>query len=89
MFEILEESAVQKEKFRVAANKLLNHCFLLWKREDTKKEYSRSLNQTSSPFKIISPNKAIIFQSSDIASIFSIQITEKGLYTFQFNNSTI
>ena len=39
MFEIIKESAVQKEKFRVAANKLLNHCFLLWKREDTKKEY--------------------------------------------------
>ena len=40
-------------------------------------------------FKIISPNKAIIFQSSDIASIFSIQITEKGLYSFQFNNRNI
>lgn len=39
MFEELEESAAQKEKFRVAANKLLNQCFLLRKREDTKKEY--------------------------------------------------
>lgn len=39
MFEELEESTVQKEKFRVAANKLLNQCFLLRKREDTKKEY--------------------------------------------------
>ena len=39
MFEILNETAAQKEKFRVAANKLLNHCFLLRKREDTKKEY--------------------------------------------------
>lgn len=39
MFEILEESAAQKEKFRVAANKLLNQCFLLKKREDTRKEY--------------------------------------------------
>ncbi|MBQ9488898.1 MAG: DUF4194 domain-containing protein, partial [Lachnospiraceae bacterium] len=29
-----------KEKFRIAANKLLNQCFLLKKREDTKKEYA-------------------------------------------------
>lgn len=36
MFEELIESAAQKEKFRVAANKLLNQCFLLRKREDTK-----------------------------------------------------
>ena len=40
-------------------------------------------------FKIVSPNKTVIFQSSDIASIFSIQINEKGLYTFQFNNRNI
>lgn len=33
------ESATQKEKFRLASNKLLNQCFLLRKREDTKKEY--------------------------------------------------
>ena len=39
MFEILNESVAQKEKFRIAANKLLNHCYLLKKREDTKKEY--------------------------------------------------
>lgn len=39
MFEILEESAAQKDKFRVAANKLLNQCFLLKKREDTKRDY--------------------------------------------------
>ncbi len=39
MFEILNESVAQKEKFRIAANKLLNQCFLLKKREDTKKEY--------------------------------------------------
>ena len=39
MFEILDESAAQKEKFRIAANKLLNHCFLLKKKEDTKKDY--------------------------------------------------
>lgn len=39
MFEILNESVAQKEKFRIVANKLLNHCFLLKKREDTKKDY--------------------------------------------------
>ena len=39
MFQILNESVAQKEKFRIAANKLLNHCFLLKKREDTKKDY--------------------------------------------------
>lgn len=39
MFEILKESVAQKEKFRIAANKLLNQCFLLKKREDTKKDY--------------------------------------------------
>lgn len=39
MFEILNESVTQKEKFRIAANKLLNHSFLLKKKEDTKKDY--------------------------------------------------
>lgn len=39
MFEIMNESVTQKERFRIAANKLLNQCFLLKKREDTKKEY--------------------------------------------------
>lgn len=39
MFEILNESVAQKDKFRTAANKLLNHCFLLKKKEDTKKDY--------------------------------------------------
>ncbi len=39
MFEILNESVAQKDKFRIAANKLLNQCFLLKKRDDTKKDY--------------------------------------------------
>lgn len=39
MFEKFNESVSQKEKFRIAANKLLNQCFLLKKKEDTKKEY--------------------------------------------------
>lgn len=40
MFEVLSQSLAIKEKFRIAANKLLNQCFLLKKREDTKKEYA-------------------------------------------------
>ena len=36
MFEELMESAAQKDRFRVAANKLLNQCFLLRKRADEK-----------------------------------------------------
>lgn len=39
MFEILNESVAQKEKFRLAANKLLNQCFLVKKKDNTKKEY--------------------------------------------------
>lgn len=39
MFEILNESVSQKDKFRIAANKLLNNCFVIKKKEDTRKEY--------------------------------------------------
>lgn len=39
MLEIFNESAVQKDRFRVAANKLLNQCFLVKKKESTKKDY--------------------------------------------------
>ena len=39
MFEILQESVIQKDKFRVSANKLLNACFLVKKKEDTKQDY--------------------------------------------------
>jgi len=39
VFDILNESVVQKDKFRIAANKLLNNCFLIKKREDTRKDY--------------------------------------------------
>jgi len=37
--EILKESVVQKEKFRIAANKLLNNCFIIKKKEDTRNDY--------------------------------------------------
>lgn len=33
------ESVSEREKFRIAANKLLNQCFLLKKKEDTRKDY--------------------------------------------------
>ncbi len=39
MFEELMSSVAEREKFRVAANKLLNQCFLLKKKDDTRKEY--------------------------------------------------
>lgn len=39
MENVFEFSVAQKEKFRIAANKLLNQCFLLKRKEDTKKEY--------------------------------------------------
>lgn len=37
--DIFNESPVQKDKFRSAANKLLNHCFVLKKKEDTRNDY--------------------------------------------------
>lgn len=37
--EIFKESVAQKEKFRTASNKLLNHCFLLKKKDNTKDDY--------------------------------------------------
>ena len=38
-FEKVNNSVSEKERFRVAANKLLNQCFLLKKKEDTRKDY--------------------------------------------------
>ncbi|NCU25462.1 DUF4194 domain-containing protein [Candidatus Nomurabacteria bacterium] len=37
--EIWEKSLVQKDKFRSAANKLLNHCYLIKRREDMRNDY--------------------------------------------------
>lgn len=37
--EILKESLIQKEKFKTAANKLLNNCFIVKKKEDTRNDY--------------------------------------------------
>ena len=43
-------------------------------------------DQEKIEFKIISPNNTIIYQKTDVASIFSVEINEKGLYTLMFNN---
>jgi len=37
--QIFQESVAQKEKFRIAANKLLNNCFIVKKKEDTRNDY--------------------------------------------------
>jgi len=37
--EIFKESLTQKEKFKTAANKLLNNCFIIKKKEDTRNDY--------------------------------------------------
>jgi hypothetical protein len=37
--EIFAESSVQQEKFRTAANKLLNACFIVKKKEETRNDY--------------------------------------------------
>jgi len=37
--EVFKESQVQKEKFRATANKLLNSCFVIKKKEDTRNDY--------------------------------------------------
>ena len=37
--EIFRESVAQRDKFRSAANKLLNNCFLLKKKEETRNDY--------------------------------------------------
>lgn len=39
MLDIINESVGQKDKFRIAANRLLNSCFLIKKKEDTRKDY--------------------------------------------------
>jgi len=39
LMEIFVESAVQQEKFRTAANKLLNACFIVKKKEETRNDY--------------------------------------------------
>ena len=40
-------------------------------------------------FKIIAPNQKVLFYSSSIGKIFSLNLTEKGLYTILFNNRNL
>ena len=40
-------------------------------------------------FQIIAPNTSVIYRSSSIWSIFSLNLTHKGLYTISFNNKMI
>ena len=37
-------------------------------------------------FKIIAPNNKVIFEASSIGKIFSLNLTEKGVYKLSFNN---
>ena len=37
-------------------------------------------------FRILSPNKTVLFQSSAVGSVFIINLKYKGLYTIEFNN---
>lgn len=55
----------QKEKFRIASNKLLNQCFILKKKEDTKKDYI-----------FIRQNKDIFIQYFELLG-YEIEINEE------------
>ena len=37
-------------------------------------------------FKIIAPNKTVVFQASSIGAIFQLNLTDKGLYAIEFHN---
>ncbi len=62
--EVFKESQVQKEKFRVAANKLLNNCFIIKKKEDTRSDYI-----------FILQNKALFVEYFDLLG-YKININE-------------
>lgn len=62
--EVFKESQVQKEKFRAAANKLLNSCFVIKKKEDTRNDYI-----------FILQNKELFIQYFDLLG-YRIEINE-------------
>lgn len=62
--DILKESTVQKDKFRIAANKLLNNCFILKKKEDTRNDYI-----------FIVQNKSLFIEYFDLLG-YDIEINE-------------
>ncbi len=75
--DILNESTAQKDKFRAAANKLLNNCFILKKKEDTKNDYI-----------FIVQNKSLFIEYFDLLG-YSIEINEMyGVVTLTSINGT-
>lgn len=75
--EILKESLVQKEKFRIAANKLLNNCFIIKKKEDTRNDYI-----------FIIQNKDLFIEYFDLLG-YSIEINEmQGVVALTSQNGT-
>lgn len=62
--EVFKESQVQKEKFRIAANKLLNSCFVIKKKEDTRND-----------FIFILQNKELFIEYFDLLG-YTIEINE-------------
>ena len=40
-------------------------------------------------FKIIAPNNTVVYQISSIGSVFSLNLTDKGLYTIVFHNRVL
>lgn len=62
--EILKESQTQKEKFRITANKLLNHCFIVKKKDDTRNDYI-----------FIIQNKALFIEYFDLLG-YELEINE-------------
>lgn len=66
--EIFKESVVQKEKFRIASNKLLNNCFLLKKKDNTKDDYV-----------FVQQNKELFIQYFELLGYKLIMNLEQGV----------
>jgi hypothetical protein len=62
--DILKESTIQKDKFRNAANKLLNNCFIVKKKDDTRND-----------FIFIVQNKQLFYEYFDLLG-YGIDINE-------------
>ena len=75
--DILKESTTQKEKFRVTANKLLNNCFIIKKKEDTRNDYI-----------FIIQNKSLFIEYFDLLG-YKIEINEmQGVVALTSINGT-
>ncbi len=66
-----ELKLTQKERFRVATNKLLSSCFILKKKEDTKEEYYFILNNKElfSEYFVMSGFELVINESFGVISL--------------------